>query len=151
MDEVEFEKHFLTEEENQKREIFAIIETRGNRGNTFESEKLFEKTQKLFSPFIKAVVTNRENDYSSFDSSNTGQVMAKLTEDYTEYLVLVDENRNQLHLTGCTSGYAGTGPHGTHKILEKLGFKVDMRYLISAHQFELYLPEHYEQVYGLKV
>ncbi|MEY2195357.1 hypothetical protein AB7942_21865 [Neobacillus sp. BF23-41] len=61
---------------------------------------------------------------------------------YNQYLILTDSYRNQLHLTGCTCGYDGTGPHGTHEALNILGFKVPMGFIVSAKTFSISHPDN---------
>jgi len=57
------------------------------------------------------------------------------------YLKLTDEAGNELHLSGCTSGYRGTGPFGTYEVLKKLGFDIDRRMVLLKDTFTLYYPK----------
>ena len=53
----------------------------------------------------------------SFDSY--GLVRGWVHLEYT--LILFDNKRNELWLSGCNCGYGGTGPHGTYTILQECG------------------------------
>ncbi|MBP1963304.1 hypothetical protein [Paenibacillus aceris] len=82
--------------------FFVIKEEHSYQGVTHLSEQLFERTKNRFGKFEAASI-NKE-----------------------KYLVLTDENGNELHLTGCTSESTGTGLHGTLNILRKLNFDIDL-------------------------
>lgn len=107
---------------------FVIRERPEEQGITECSERLFDKTRNKFKRFVKATMEKRNSN--------------------ERYLILRDEEGNQLHLTGCTSGYGGTGPMGTLYVLNRAGFNIDARYVISAKEFELLLPEEYDYIHG---
>ncbi|WP_199615586.1 hypothetical protein [Paenibacillus alkalitolerans] len=88
------------------KEYFIITEGAGFGGDAEMSEKLFEETREMFAAFIKAYICE------------------------DNYLVLQDQDGNEMHLSGCTSGFPGTGPKGTLNILRKLEFDIDLLNLI---------------------
>lgn len=50
-------------------------------------------------------------------------------------LVLTNESGDEMHLHQCTSGYGGTGPSGTKRILIKAGFdETEVEHLVSAKE-----------------
>jgi hypothetical protein len=55
---------------------------------------------------------------------------------------------NELHQSGCTCGYTGTGPHGTVEVLDKAGFQVGRRYIFTAIAFGINHPETELELYG---
>jgi hypothetical protein len=139
-----YEKCYFSKDDGK--EVFAIREHEINLGVTHKSEDVLNAVQDLFGKFINAKICSNFED--AIEYSNVIKAKNEF-DDEDRYLVLTDEEGNQLHLTGCTSGYAGSGPHGTHKILNQLGFDVDMRYIISVHTFNLNLPNYYREAYGI--
>ncbi|MBP1155387.1 MULTISPECIES: hypothetical protein [unclassified Paenibacillus] len=107
-----------------ERFFYVITEHGIDRGVTHRSIALFEKVvqHKLLDDF--------QNAYISSDPESHG-------------LVLTDVNENELHLSGCTSGFNGTGSHGTFEILKSLGFEIDLINLIFQNKaFNLGHPKH---------
>ncbi|WP_332629172.1 hypothetical protein [Halalkalibacter flavus] len=139
-----YEKCYI--ESYDGKEVFAIREHGIDLGVTHKSEDLFNAVKDLFGEFVNAKVCSGTEGKMEYDNVLKAK---RVFEDEDRYLVLIDDAGNQLHLTGCSCGYAGTGPHGTHKILNELGFDIDLRYIISVDTFNLYLPSHYRNAYGI--
>ncbi|SFC51960.1 hypothetical protein [Bacillus sp. UNCCL81] len=140
-----FEKHDIFDKESNK-SFFAITEQKSNGGNTFLSLELFAEVKELFGKFERAVICDK-NSYIS-DLTTIQRTMQKINEQHNDYLVLIDDSGNQLHLTGCKSGYTGTGARGTFELLADLGFDIDMRFIITAHVFDIRLSEYYKEKYS---
>jgi hypothetical protein len=101
-----------------ERRIFVITDYGNDRGVTHRSVSLFDKVSSRFGKFLYAIVDGER-----------------------EFLVLKDENGNELHLSGCSAGYEGTGPYGTFQVLNKAGFNIDLRFAVCAKTFELCHPD----------
>ncbi|MED2013683.1 hypothetical protein [Bacillus wiedmannii] len=132
-DGLEYEEYRLYDE-CYETDFFAIRNIPFDQGVTSESIKLFEQVNHRFGQFIQAKVNDRD-----FKNPLVRDYNEKEDED-NNYLVLLDEYRNQLHLTGCTCGYSGTGPYGTLEVLNKAGFCVDRRFIFCAQAFDLPHP-----------
>jgi hypothetical protein len=63
-------------------------------------------------------------------------------------LILIDKKGNELHLSGCSCGYAGTGSQGTVEILNKAGFEIDRRFVFCSKGFTLFHPNEEKELYG---
>lgn len=44
---------------------------------------------------------------------------------------------NEMWLSGCTSGYGGEGPHGTHTILQECGINLPFGFIKSHNAFTI--------------
>ncbi|QWH64326.1 hypothetical protein EXW39_30320 (plasmid) [Bacillus mycoides] len=131
LDELEYEE-FNLYDTNRNKSYFAIRNIPFDQGVTSKSIRLFEKLKHKFSPFTQAKI----------NASNFINPLVQNSEENEDknYLVMLDDKGNQLHLTGCTCGYTGTGPHGTLEILNKAGFCVDKRFVFYAQAFSLSHP-----------
>lgn len=131
LDGLEYEE-FNLYDNNRNKSYFAIRNIPFDQGVTFESIRLFEKLKHKFSQFTQAKI----------NASNFINPLVRDSEENEDkdYLVMLDDHGNQLHLTGCTCGYTGTGPHGTLEILNKAGFNVDKRFVFYAQAFSLPHP-----------
>ncbi|MED1383819.1 hypothetical protein [Bacillus mycoides] len=129
--ELEYEE-FNLYDSNRNKSYFAIRNIPFDQGVTSKSIKLFEKLKYKFSQFTQAKI----------NASNFINPLIRNSEENEDknYLVMLDDQGNQLHLTGCTCGYTGTGPHGTLEILNKAGFCVDKRFVFYAQAFSLPYP-----------
>ncbi|WP_342045975.1 hypothetical protein [Bacillus sp. OTU530] len=125
-------------DDHLKRGYFVIRNIPYDRGITRESISLYGKTKHNFSKFIEAKIDDRnfQNPIINEDA------------DRNDYLILVDDKGNQLHLTGCTCGYSGEGPRGTLEILNKSGFAVNERFVFCAQSFALNHPTIEKNLYG---
>ncbi|QWH75527.1 hypothetical protein EXW59_01310 (plasmid) [Bacillus mycoides] len=130
-DELEYEEFNLYDSYRNK-SYFAIRNIPFDQGVTSKSIKLFEKLKYKFSQFTQAKI----------NASNFINPLIRNSEENEDknYLVMLDDQGNQLHLTGCTCGYTGTGSHGTLEILNKAGFCVDKRFVFYAQAFSLPYP-----------
>jgi hypothetical protein len=137
---MEYEKYtfYRTAEDS----FFVIRNSEGERGITKFSVKLFELVKSEFSDFTYASVSSINKERAISEPNSKDGIKYRLAPQYDDYLILTDYQGNQLHLTGCSVGYAGTGPHGTHEVLNKLGFKVPMRFIIAMKQFNLDHPNN---------
>ncbi|MGE6594128.1 hypothetical protein ACQKFU_32565 [Bacillus mycoides] len=131
LDELEYEE-FNLYDSNCNKSYFAIRNIPFDQGVTSKSINLFEKLKYKFSHFTQAKI----------NASNFINPLIRNSEENEDknYLVMLDDQGNQLHLTGCTCGYTGTGPHGTLEILNKAGFCVDKRFVFYAQAFSLLYP-----------
>ena len=50
-------------------------------------------------------------------------------------LHIKDDVGNEMWLSGCTAGYGGEGPHGTHTILQECGFNVGFTFIKINRMF----------------
>ena len=99
-----------------------VLVIKHNEGVTWDSMKVFDSVKKRFRKFVYVEV-------DKFDGSDTN------------YLMLKDEDDNELHLAGCNAGYGGIGPNGTLKLLNTLGFNLDERFVFCARTFAIYHPK----------
>jgi hypothetical protein len=97
----------------RKKWTFVIRDYAEDQGITWQSEALYHKVKDKFGKFTSASI---KGEYDP--------------------LILKDEHGNELHLSGCSSGYTGTGPHGTLEVLNDAGFKIDRRFVFSAKTFD---------------
>jgi hypothetical protein len=98
-----------------------------SHGITFESLEYYRKRRHRFKTFVEAYVFSEEADavaagfYEANDEPcedgdpHIKDVLAPL-------LVLRDADGAELWLGGCTCGYGGTGPSGSHEVLLDAGF-----------------------------
>ncbi|MBM7620155.1 hypothetical protein JOC95_002008 [Bacillus tianshenii] len=122
-------------------ESYRIIRNfTGENGISRYSLKLFELVKDGFGSFKYAEVSNFDKENASLNPDSKDGIRLAL-ESFGKYLILTDSNGDELHLTGCSSGYLGTGPHATHEVLNKLGFKVPMRFIAAMKEFQLSHPD----------
>lgn len=119
-----------------KKNVLIIKDYGEDRGVTIRSEQLFDKVKHLFSKFHTAKV------------GHTSDEIHTDIEEERDYLVLIDNDGNELHLSGCTSGYTGTGPHGTLEVLNKSGFQIGRRFVFGARTFCILHPDVEIKLYG---
>lgn len=112
-----FPVEFISYSDEKGDPCFAIYEEPSKKGSTAYSLDLLQAVRSEFGEFRKAAVQK-----------------------VGSHLVLIDDRGNELHLTGCTCGYHGTGPRGTLEALNGLGFKVDRRFVFSSTSFTLKHP-----------
>lgn len=128
-------KHFEYKQVYE-RDVFIIKDYGIDTGVTHKSVQLFEKVKDQFKRFSYAKIgIASDKDLLKEDEDN-------------QYLILVDTDGNELHLSGCTCGYTGTGPHGTVEVLDKAGFQVGRRYIFTAIAFGIHHPETELELYG---
>lgn len=115
------------------REVFVIKDYGEDRGITNKSIALFEAVKDHFDRFkIAKIVKEMNKDNLLLDSD----------------LILIDKKGNELHLSGCSCGYAGTGAKGTVEILNKAGFEIDRRFVFCSKGFTLFHPNEEKELYG---
>lgn len=112
-----FPVQFISFEDDNGSPHYAITEIENEQGQTPASLELLEAVRNEFHEFKIATVRKKGG-----------------------YLILTDYFENELHLTGCSCGYPGTGPHGTLKVLNDLGFEINRRFVFSSTSFELMHP-----------
>lgn len=127
---------FQLYKESNKRTIMVIKDYGEDRGVTHKSVALFDAVKDQFERFTEAKI---DKELSKDNNMVYGD------------LILKDKNGNELHLSGCSSGYTGTGPHGTEEVLNKAGFDVDKRFIFSAKEFQLDHPIEEEKYYGKRL
>jgi hypothetical protein len=151
VEDMEFEKYTFHKTNGDS--FFVIKNRDGDNGITPLSLKLFELVKQEFSNFTCASVSSINKERAISEPNSDDGIRYRLDPDRDKYLILTDFRENQLHLTGCTVGYTGTGPRGTHEVLNKLGFKVPMRFIIAMKEFSLEHPnndpEYYKILMGL--
>ncbi|MGE7762115.1 hypothetical protein [Peribacillus sp. NPDC097895] len=116
-----------------EREVFVIKDYGEDRGVTHKSVALFEAVKDQFDRFKIAKIFKEFNNANILVDSD---------------LILIDKKGNELHLSGCSCGYSGTGPHGTLEILNKAGFEIDRRFLFCSKGFTLFHPNEEKELYG---
>lgn len=126
IDGIPVEEYYYRDDNNK-----MCLVIKDNEGCTELSKKLLKKVKNNFNKFVIASV-----DYH--DESEIKERGYR-----HQYLLLEDEDGNQLHLSGCGSGYQGDGPRGTLEVLNSLGFNIDKRYVYTAKIFRLELSDHY--------
>jgi hypothetical protein len=144
--EMEYEKYLFRKPTGES--FFVIQNIEEERSVTRLSVKLCELIKKEFDNFTYASVKSINKEKAMADPYSNDGIRLRIdpvAED--EYLILTDSNENKLYLSGCTVGYAGTGPHGTHEVLNKLGFRVPMRFIIAMKQFSLAHPDNDPEFY----
>ncbi|MBK5446049.1 hypothetical protein [Peribacillus sp. TH24] len=119
--------------ESYKRKVLVIKDYGEDRGVTHKSVALFEAVKDQFDRFTEAKIVKEINKDNILVYSD---------------LILKDKNGNELHLSGCSCGYTGTGPHGTEEVLNKAGFDIDRRFIFSAKEFNIFHPIEEESYYG---
>ncbi|WP_340373272.1 hypothetical protein [Peribacillus sp. FSL E2-0218] len=124
---------FQLYKESEKRNIMIIKDYGDDRGVTDKSVALFEAVKDQFDRFTEAKIDKEI-------SKNNNLIYSAL--------ILKDKNGNELHLSGCSSGYSGTGPHGTEEVLNKAGFDIDSRFIFCAKEFHLDHPIEEKKYYG---
>jgi hypothetical protein len=145
---LKYVKHFYTKQGDK--EFFILRDYGANLGIPEKSLELFHKTRHMFSEFIDAVVCEADKSgvRNEYDANRVENVVGSLKPLMSHYLILLDKNGNQLHLTGCSVGYRGFGPHASKDILDELGFHVDWRFLTSVRTFELPRYDLFLKYYG---
>lgn len=96
-----------------------MVEIKIHAGTTHKAEEQFAKYQQAFGEIVEAEMF-----------ANKSKV------DYE--LMLTNRTGDKMHIyTGLTSGYSGTGPHGTCRVLAKAGFKIDEEFVHAHETFKL--------------
>ncbi|CAH0295466.1 hypothetical protein ACIROD_15595 [Peribacillus sp. NPDC101481] len=132
INDVTYQKYHLYKK-SYEREVLVIKDYGKDRGVTNKSIALFEAVKDQFDRFkIAKIVKEINNENFLVDSD----------------LILIDKKGNELHLSGCSCGYAGTGSHGTVEILNKAGFEIDRRFVICSKGFTLFHPNEEKELYG---
>ncbi|MBO0999671.1 hypothetical protein IOC57_18240 [Bacillus sp. SD075] len=129
---VTYQKYHLYKE-SYEREVFVIKDFGDDRGDTHKSIALFEAVKDHFDRFkIAKIVKEMNKDNILHDSD----------------LILIDKKGNELHLSGCNCGFAGTGSYGTVEVLNKAGFEIDRRFVFCSKGFTLFHPNEEKELYG---
>ncbi|MDP1421051.1 hypothetical protein Q8G35_22380 [Peribacillus simplex] len=130
--EVTYQKYHLYKKPYE-REVFVIKDYGDDRGDPHKSIALFEAVKDHFDRFkIAKIVKEINKDNILLDSD----------------LILIDKKGNELHLSGCSCGFAGTGSHGTVEVLNKAGFEIDRRFVFCSKGFTLFHPNEEKELYG---
>jgi len=96
-----------------------MVEIFIDANSTHKAEELFEKYHKAFGTIVSVEMNNK-----------LPKVEFELT--------LVNEAGDKMIVkNGLTSGYAGEGPHGTLRVLQKAGFDVDEKLVHTQDTFKL--------------
>jgi hypothetical protein len=141
LNDIAYEKYTFFKKSGES--FFVVRNVVGEKGVTELSLRLFKSVKPIFCNFTYASVKNMNEERAISEPDSEDGIRYRLDpESDHKYLMLTDVKGNQLYLTGCTVGYAGTGPHGTHEVLNKLGFKVPMRFIIAMREFVLSHPDN---------
>ncbi|RRN67213.1 hypothetical protein EI200_23545 [Peribacillus simplex] len=132
INDVTYQKYHLYKK-SYEREVLVIKDYGQDSGVTNKSIALFEAVKDQFDRFkIAKIVKEINKDNILVDSD----------------LILIDKKGNELHLSGCSCGYAGTGSQGTVMILNKAGFEIDRRFVFCSKGFTLFHPNEEKELYG---
>ncbi|PJN91597.1 hypothetical protein [Bacillus sp. mrc49] len=125
MKNITYQKYHLYKK-SYEREVLVIKNHGEDRGVNNKSISLFEAVNDQFDRFK----------------------IAKMSKEIDSGLILIDKKGNELHLSGCSCGYAGTDSHATLEILNKAGFEVNRRFVFCSKGFTLFHPNEEIELFG---
>jgi hypothetical protein len=109
-----------------------------SHGITFESLDYYKKRCHRFKTFVEAYVFSEVADsvaagFYEVDDEQHEDDDPRIKDVLTPLLVLRDADGAELWLGGCTCGYGGTGPSGSHEVLSDAGFPTEASDVVFKH------------------
>jgi hypothetical protein len=109
-----------------------------SHGITFESLEYYRKRHHRFKTFLEAYVFSEVADsvaagFYEADDEQHEDDDPRIKDVLAPLLVLRDADGSELWLGGCTCGYGGTGPSGSHEVLSDAGFSSETSDAVFKH------------------